>query len=106
MDADRLHEGGFSHEEGVPMSFPRRRPSPALVISVMALFVVLGGTSYAAATKLLPKNSVGSAQVVNGSLQKSDLSAKAVRALRGAKGSRGVQGPAGPAGSAGAQGVK
>src|SRR6476469_3554574 len=88
------------------MNIPRRRPSPAFVISLIALFVVLGGTSYAAVTKLLPKNSVGSAQVVNGSLQKTDLSAKAISALHGARGSQGARGPAGPAGSAGTQGLK
>jgi hypothetical protein len=37
-----------------------RRPSPAIVISLVALFVALSGTSYSAVTKLLPKNSVGS----------------------------------------------
>ena len=35
-----------------------RAPSPALVISLIALFVALGGTSYAA-INALPKNSVG-----------------------------------------------
>ena len=38
-----------------------RRPSPALVISVVALFVALGGTGYAAIA--LPKNSVGAKQI-------------------------------------------
>jgi hypothetical protein len=41
-----------------------RMPSPALVISVVALFVALGGTSYAAITGL-PANSVGTAQLKN-----------------------------------------
>ena len=43
------------------------RPSAAMVVSLIALFMALGGTSYAALK--LPKNSVGSAQVINGSLQ-------------------------------------
>jgi len=79
-------------------------------LAMLALFVGLGGTSYAAADALLPKNSVGSAQVINGSLQKVDLSAKARSALRGVKGaqgalgSRGPSGPAGPQGAAGPQG--
>ena len=81
-----------------------RRPSPAMVISLIALFAALGGTSYAAVTKLLPRNSVGTAQVVNGSLQTADLSAKARSALRGARGARGALGPAGPAGQAGPSG--
>jgi hypothetical protein len=84
----------------------RRRPSPAIFISLVALFAALGGTSYAAVTKLLPKNSVGSAQVINGSLQKVDLSAKARSALRGTRGARGALGPAGPAGPSGLQGLK
>jgi hypothetical protein len=37
------------------------RPSPATVISLIALFVALGGTGYAAIK--LPKNSVGSKQI-------------------------------------------
>ena len=58
-----------------------KRPSPALAISVIALFVALGGTSYAI-TKL-PKNSVGTSQlkknavtgakVKDGSLSGTDL---------------------------------
>lgn len=38
-----------------------RAPSPAFVLSLLALFVALGGTTYAAAT--LPKNSVGTKQL-------------------------------------------
>ena len=41
-----------------------RRPSPALVISCLALALALGGTSYAAAVAL-PKGSVGTAQLKN-----------------------------------------
>jgi hypothetical protein len=37
-----------------------RRPSPALVVATIALFVALGGTGYALT---LPANSVGSAQI-------------------------------------------
>jgi len=85
-----------------------RRPTPAIVISLVALFVALGGTGYSAVSKLLPKNSVGTTQVINGSLQTADLSKKARAAL---KGNRGAVGPAGPvgaqglAGATGAQGV-
>ncbi len=82
-----------------------RRPSPPMVVSLIALFAALGGTSYSAVNKLLPKNSVGSAQVINGSLQKADLSTRAVASLKGLRGARGVQGPAGPQGPAGAQGA-
>lgn len=43
--------------------FTPGRPSPALIISVIALMVALGGTSYAAFS--LPKNSVGTKQLKN-----------------------------------------
>ncbi|MHB1572295.1 MAG: hypothetical protein ACYCXW_20585 [Solirubrobacteraceae bacterium] len=41
----------------------RRRPSPAIAISVVALFLSLGGVGWAAV--YLPANSVGSSQIVN-----------------------------------------
>jgi hypothetical protein len=78
-------------------------------LALLALFFALGGTAVAAGNALLPKNSVGSAQVVNGSLAKADLSKKAVKALkgnRGARGLRGAVGPQGPQGSQGAQGTQ
>jgi hypothetical protein len=50
----------------------RFRPTPALVIASIALLVALGGTS-AAAVALVPKNSVGSDQVINGSLKSKDF---------------------------------
>jgi hypothetical protein len=81
-----------------------RRPSPATVISLVALFVALGSTSYAAIA-LVPKNSVNSASVVNGSLQKVDLSKKAVKALKGNRGARGAAGPAGAVGAVGPAGA-
>jgi hypothetical protein len=76
-------------------------------LALLALFVALGGTAAAASNALVPRNSVGSAQVINGSLQKGDLSGKAVKALkgnRGAQGAPGAQGPAGPQGAQGPQG--
>jgi Collagen triple helix repeat (20 copies) len=87
------------------------RPTPAGVIACVALAIALGGSAFAA-TMLVPKNSVGSAQVINGSLQKGDLSTKAVAALRGNRGPRGYQGiqgdpgVAGPAGPTGPKGDK
>jgi hypothetical protein len=74
------------------------------LVAYLALFVALSSTGYAAGTKLLPKNSVGSAQVINGSLQKGDLSAKARLALHGVKGSPGPQGLPGPKGERGPTG--
>lgn len=75
-------------------------------IALLALFFALAGTSFAAANALLPKNSVGSAQVRNGSLQRLDLSKKAVSSLRGNRGLRGLKGDKGDQGIQGIQGVQ
>ena len=78
-------------------------------IALLALFLALGGTTYAASTALGPRNSVASPQVVNGSLKTKDLSAKARKALKGNRGLRGLRGLAGAQGAkgaTGAQGVK
>jgi hypothetical protein len=61
-------------------------------LAMLALFFALCGTSYAAGTAFLPRNSVRSKHVVNGSLQTVDLSTTARRALRGQRGARGPQG--------------
>src|SRR5206468_9306480 len=71
-------------------------------LALLALFVALGGTSFAASNALLPRNSVGTKQVINGSLQTNDLSNKARNALRG---NRGLRGPAGAQGAQGATGA-
>jgi hypothetical protein len=52
------------------------RPSPALVVSVVALIVAMGGTGYAALR--LPANSVGSKQLRKGSVTSSKIKAGAV----------------------------
>jgi hypothetical protein len=67
-----------------------RTPSPALVISLVALFVALGGTTYAATS--LPKNSVGSAQLKKGAVTKAKINKKAIRALKGNRGRTGANG--------------
>jgi hypothetical protein len=51
--------------------FLSRRPSPAFVISLIALFIALGGTSYAALS--LPKNSVGTKQLKNGAVTRAKV---------------------------------
>jgi len=73
-------------------------------LALLALFVALGGTSFAASNALLPRNSVGAKQVINGSLQTNDLSNKARNALRGNRGLRGPAGAQGAQGSTGATG--
>lgn len=57
----------------------RLRPTPAMVVATIALLVALGGTS-AAAVALVPKNSVGSDQVINRSLKAKDFEAGQVLA--------------------------
>lgn len=78
-----------------------RRPSPAMIVAMLALLVALGGTSYAAFK--LPKNSVGTSQlkknavtgvkVKSHSLKANDFKANSLPA--------GPQGPAGPGGPKG-----
>lgn len=57
-------------------SLLRCRPSPALAISLVALFVSLGGASYAAIR--IPNNSVGTAQLRHGAVTNSKIRAEAV----------------------------
>jgi len=85
------------------------------VMATIALFVALGGTSYAAIT--LPRNSVGANQLRTGSVRTAevrdrslsarDLSVAArdfLKSQQGAEGPRGPQGPAGPQGIQGPPG--
>lgn len=84
-----------------------RRPSFPTVISLIALFVALGGTSYAVVKlpaksvggRELKNNAVTSAKVRPRSIARSDLAPTARLGLRGP---RGTTGPAGPAGASGA----
>jgi hypothetical protein len=57
-----------------------RKPSPALVISLIALFVALGGTSYAAVA--LPKNSVGTMQLKKNAVTSKKIKNHAVTAAK------------------------
>ena len=85
----------------------RFKASPAMVVACLALLVALTGTSVAAVTQLVPRNSVGTAQlrsnavtsakVRNGSLLRADFRRGQIPA--------GPRGPAGPAGTAGAAGA-
>jgi hypothetical protein len=61
--------------------FKRLRPSPALVISAIALFVAIGGISWAAATistKDIKKNAVTTKKIKNNAVTGAKLSDKAV----------------------------
>ncbi len=76
------------------------------LVAYLALFAALTSGGYAATTKLLPPNTVGTRQVINGSLLKQDFKAGQLqRGTRGPAGAAGVAGPAGPAGPAGAAGA-
>jgi hypothetical protein len=89
-----------------------RAPSPALVVAVVALFVALGGTTYAATS--LPKNSVGAKQlkknavtgvkIKSGAVTKTKINKKTIAALKGNEGQQGPPGPPGPKGDQGPQG--
>jgi hypothetical protein len=57
-----------------------RTPSPALVISLLALFVALGGTTYAATS--LPKNSVGTKQLKKNAVTAPKIKKAAVTAAK------------------------
>jgi hypothetical protein len=90
------------------------RPSHTTIAAYLALFIALGGVSYAAVK--LPRNSVGGAQikknavssakVKNGSLTKSDFKASSLPAGRpGAQGPKGDKGANGANGTNGTNGV-
>jgi hypothetical protein len=90
------------------------RPSPATAIALVALFVALGGTGYAALK--LPKNSVGTKQLKNnavtgakvkdGSLTAGDFGGTLPTGAQGPKGDTGAAGAAGAAGTNGTNGAK
>ena len=69
-------------------------------VGLLALFIALGGTSYAAAK--LPRNSVGTAQLRKGAVTTAKLS----HSLQGKLKQAGNAGPAGPKGDTGAQGAQ
>jgi Collagen triple helix repeat (20 copies) len=100
----------------------RHLPSPAMIVACVSLTVALGGVSYAAT--VLPKSSVGTAQlkkaavtraklkknavttakVKNGTLLAADF--KADQLLAGPQGPKGDPGPQGLKGDQGLQGLK
>ena len=71
-------------------------------VSLLALFVALGGTSYAIVA--LPADSVGTKQVKNHSLLRKDFKPSQLQKLRGPRGRPGAVGVAGPAGAKGDKG--
>lgn len=65
------------------------RPSPAMVVALLALSVALGGAGYAAVT--LPRNSVGTPQLRNGAVSAAKLKSGAVSAAKLANGAVGTR---------------
>ena len=72
----------------------RFAPSPAMVVSLIALFIALGGTIYAA-INALPKNSVGTKQIKNGAVTAAKINKSAAGAVKvvGAAGAPAYQVP-------------
>lgn len=77
--------------------------SYANVVATFALFIALGGVSYAAVT--LPANSVGRAQLKPKSVTLSKVAPSTRAALRGQTGAQGPAGSAGAIGPSGADGL-
>jgi hypothetical protein len=69
---------------------------PATAIAVLALFVALGGTTYAATS--LPRNSVGTKQLKRGAVTPPKVAQKTIALFKG------QTGPPGPKGDPGAKG--
>lgn len=82
-----------------------RKPSPAMLVALLALLVALGGSSYAAVT--FSKNSVTSKHIKNGQVKRADIANNAVTSAKVANATlladdfKAGQLPAGPAGPKG-----
>jgi hypothetical protein len=79
---------------------PRHRPSPALIVSIIALVVACTGTAVAVQSKIT------SAQIKDGTIKLKDLSPAARKALLSDIGPAGPQGATGATGAKGATGTK
>lgn len=87
-------------------SFLNRRPSPAMVVSLIALFCSLGGVSYGVATgsidsREIKNNTVRSKDIRNNTVRSRDVRNRSLLARDFKPG----QLPAGPRGATGAQGA-
>lgn len=80
------------------------RPSPALAVASLALLVALTGTSVAAVSQLVPRNSVGTPQLKNDAVVSTKVKNKSLLAIDFKAGQIPV-GPTGPAGPAGPTGT-
>lgn len=87
-----------------PLEKLRSRLTYANVMATFAVFLVLGGGTAFAATRLAAK-SVGTKQLKKGAVTPAKLSTSARQALAGAPGARGIAGVDGPRGPKGETGV-
>jgi hypothetical protein len=78
----------------------------ANVISTLCLVLLVGGGTAYAATKMAPKNSVGTKQIKKGAVTPAKLNKAAKATLTGPTGPKGHTGPAGPQGKEGPQGIR
>jgi hypothetical protein len=83
-----------------------RRPSPSMVVALVALLAALAGTSYAAVQ--LPANSVGTKQLKKNAVTGKKVKNRSLKAIDFATGQlpKGAKGDQGPQGVQGAQGPK
>ncbi len=84
----------------------RRRPSAGVVLAIVALFVALGGSSYAAVS--LPKASIGAPQIKQGAVNSKKVQdgSLLVKDFKQGQLPAGPQGPQGPQGLEGKQGLQ
>lgn len=85
-----------------------RLPRHSTIAAYLALFVALGGTSYAVVS--LPRNSVGADQLRKSAVRSVDVKNRSLKGIdfkNGSlpKGETGAAGPTGPAGASGAPGT-
>jgi hypothetical protein len=91
------------------MNFKVGRPSAATVMSALALFISLGGASYAATqigSAQVKDNSIQSRDIRDGTILSRDIATRTVASLRGRTGPTGPAGSPGPPGAPGVAGYE
>lgn len=76
----------------------RLKPSPAMIVAVVAVVLALAGGAYAAGSV------INGNQIKNGTIKASKLTASAKKQLKGQKGAKGAKGATGATGAVGPQG--